>query len=167
MTVLAIITLGVSITFIGTKGLNDLTAQQIQATNAAREQMERMRARIKLAIGKDGIDEVADFYSRTANQTFTLDEIDGTGTIILYLDEEEVPVEIAGGTATYTDDGGHQFAPMDLDGDGSDNDLQSISGGRYSGTVLPVEVRVTWQIDESETKTQRQFLVVARTDDDD
>lgn len=97
------------------------------------------------------------------------------GRVILHLDETRIPVELGGdGTAaTAVVEDGMTFGPMDLNGDGQFTDLSTpLSAGFapastdrigiYKTNLVPVEVRIKWDLRPGEI-TMRRFAMVART----
>jgi prepilin-type N-terminal cleavage/methylation domain-containing protein len=160
LTILAIVTLGISSAFIGTSAMRQATENQVHAYNAARGMMEEIRAAQKT--GTQGLDNIIATYSATGNQTFTVDRIGGTGTIILYLQEDTVPVEVGADPVTLVNSAGERFGEYDLNGDNDESDTFTTATSDQV-RVLPVEVRVDWN-ETNGPRSVRRFLMVARLD---
>lgn len=177
LSILAFLVLGIGTAFVSSAALRKNTEEQITAANVAETQMEQIRSRMKrtTAVGSTtytNLDSIIAFYSQSANQTFTNDNLPNcTGTITLYLNEAQVPVELDATSTTFTNADGESFGPLELDGDASGDagyeseDHSSPSGGKYSANMLPVEVSLTWQSKGGAQVTMRKFGLIGRTDD--
>lgn len=108
----------------------------------------------------------------------TAPTVDGeacVGEVIVYLNENKIPVELGGdGTdAAAVTENGRTYGPLDLNGDGNFSDLTNPNNAgpvpgstdtiaRYNTDMVPVEVRITYDLRPGEV-TSRRFMMVART----
>jgi type II secretory pathway pseudopilin PulG len=175
MMVMTIIIMGIASAYLASSSLNERTSMRIAAANSIRAEMEDILSRRKNVISSGGstfsdIDALIKYYQTGTNTSFTVSELDqGTGQIIMYLNESQVPAECDTNGVTYTDADGNQFGPLEMDGDvAGDAGYQtenhsSSSNGKYATNMVPIEIRLTW-MDGKDPMEMRRFMVVARFD---
>ncbi|MHC4872350.1 MAG: prepilin-type N-terminal cleavage/methylation domain-containing protein [Planctomycetota bacterium] len=178
MTVMALLILGIGSAFVSSSALRKVTEEQIAASNIAESQIEQMRARMKrtTTVGDTNftnLDSLIAFYSQQANQTFDVTNLpNAAGTLNIYLDESQVPVEVDATATTMTNADGESFGPLDLDGDdGAEAGFQTenhsaAAGSTYGANMVPVEIKITWRTAGGAQTAIRKFNIIARTDDE-
>ncbi len=158
--ILVVCALALGATFLSVADQSSLTEEEILATNAIRAKMAEIRANVGVAYVDDKGDEyqnINGIVARYQQSSFSEFNIDGlvapegascVGTVVLHLDETDVPVELGGSN-------------LDLDGD----DVTDKTSFQASDSIdlLPVEVKVTWQ-SQTGTVTMQRFMMLARTD---
>lgn len=171
MAILAIITVGLVISFFSTSHTNELTIQETQANNAAQQAIEDVIGMTKRygsylngygvtwertpcrAIFLDAM--LAHYLHRDANRFFTIEGLDAMpedpapGEIIFYLNENRIPVELGGSRTDAVEGTGREqgmwFGKMDLNGDGAFSDLSSPTIGGYTDRTGQYR-RLTWRV---------------------
>ena len=122
--------IGLGLVFVSSQRSQEMSTEEAVVSHAIRRTVEQMRG-----------EAFADIASLYTGYQFTLNEIDGSGTVTILVDE----------TATVPELG----LPRDLDGDGSasSNDVTA------SYILLPVRVDVTWPDSfGNQTRTVYTFL---------
>lgn len=177
LSILAIVAMGLASSFLSARAWAELSEDRMTASNAIRAEIERLMALSRRDADGDGDDDgidalIADvladgtFPNLPAGQVNPLAIMDGNGTVMVYLDESQVPVELGGSPATFTDANGNVFGPLDLNGDGDTADDLS-AGTAWEGVVdfAAVEVRVDWPASADRILSMRRFVKLARVDD--
>ena len=168
MTIMVIAIVGLLSALTASTRLTEANVQQALKKNIAREIQEEVRNMVweydadtpYTLASQDytGFDAMVAFYSQAANQSYyfsertRLDDSQQAGashvvTVTLYTDENDVHAELGG--------------PQDLNADGNLADLSSPTAGEYDLLMVPVRVRVSWQV-RQETLTEDAYLMVAR-----
>ncbi len=160
LAILAICAVALGSAYISMTDLSDLTEQEILATNATRAKMAEIQANVDVpytdSLGDEytNVNGVFSRYSDTAFSQFSVDGLDApsgnpsVGTVILHMDETNVPVQLGGPS-------------LDLDGDGT----ATKTSFQASDTIalVPIEVQTTWQTRRGPI-TRSRFLLLAWTD---
>ncbi len=169
--ILAIVAMGLTSAYVTAQAWSDLTEERVAASNAIRTQLEAIYASQK---GANGLDSLLATYATPAdggtqgeeNRTYDIDELNGTLSTAIFLNESRVPAVLGGSPVTYTDSQGNEYGPMDLNGDGdTDDDHGTPVNGVYGTSLAPVEITVRWNVTDSETMEMRRYALVARVDE--